>query len=94
MDTTMIKAEHLNFGYGKNKQVFNDFNLEINKGEIVGLLGKNGTGKSTLLYIICGLLKPMDLIRKEEAEIIPFLPMIPIRNFGKPSLLSGGSCRS
>ena len=58
MDTTMIKAEHLTFGYGKNKQVFNDFNLEIEKGEIVGLLGKNGTGKSTLLYIICGLLKP------------------------------------
>lgn len=58
MDTTMIKAEHLTFGYGKNKQVFNDFNLEIEKGKIVGLLGKNGTGKSTLLYIICGLLKP------------------------------------
>lgn len=54
----MIKAEHLTFGYGKNKQVFNDFNLEIEKGKIVGLLGKNGTGKSTLLYIICGLLKP------------------------------------
>ena len=52
----MIKAEHLTFGYGKNKQVFDDFNLEIEKGEIVGLLGKNGTGKSTLLYIICGLL--------------------------------------
>lgn len=58
MDTTMIKAEHLCFGYGKNKQVFNDFNLEIEKGKIIGLLGKNGTGKSTLLYIICGLLKP------------------------------------
>lgn len=58
MSTTMIKAEHLTFGYGKNKQVFNDFNLEIEKGKIVGLLGKNGTGKSTLLYIICGLLKP------------------------------------
>ena len=58
MDTTMIKAEHLSFGYWKNKQVFNDFNLEIEKGEIIGLLGKNGTGKSTLLYIICGLLKP------------------------------------
>ena len=54
MDTSMIKAEHLTFGYGKNKQVFNDFNLEIEKGKIVGLLGKNGTGKSTLLYIICG----------------------------------------
>ena len=52
MDTTMIKAEHLCFGYGKNKQVFNDFNLEIEKGKIIGLLGKNGTGKSTLLYII------------------------------------------
>lgn len=58
MDTSMIIAEHLTFGYGKNKQVFNDFNLEIEKGKIVGLLGKNGTGKSTLLYIICGLLKP------------------------------------
>ena len=34
------------------------FSLEINEGGIYGLLGKNGTGKSTLLYLIMGLLRP------------------------------------
>ena len=38
--------------------VFNDFTMQLNANNIYGLLGKNGTGKSTLLYIISGLLHP------------------------------------
>jgi energy-coupling factor transport system ATP-binding protein len=37
----------------------NKLNLEINKGEILGLVGPNGSGKSTLLYLMHGLLKPV-----------------------------------
>ncbi|HXL72253.1 MAG TPA: ABC transporter ATP-binding protein, partial [bacterium] len=37
---------------------FNEINLSISKGELVGFLGPNGAGKSTLLRLMMGLLKP------------------------------------
>jgi len=40
------------------KEILKQFNLEINDGEILGLLGENGAGKSTLLRIISTMLKP------------------------------------
>lgn len=52
----MIEIKNLSFSYGKKKQsVFNDFSLTLDKGSVYGLLGKNGTGKSTLLYLMTGL---------------------------------------
>lgn len=54
----MIQIDHLDFGYpGSKRQVFSDFNLTLHESNIYGLLGKNGTGKSTLLYLLCGLLR-------------------------------------
>ena len=35
-----------------------DVNLEIGSGKIVGLLGPNGSGKTTMIKILCGLLRP------------------------------------
>ena len=55
----MIQVNRISFGYGKQKDsVFKDFSLEFEPGKIYGLLGKNGTGKSTLLYLIAGMLRP------------------------------------
>ena len=55
----MIEVKNLFFSYGKRKQkVFDDFSLALDKGSVYGLLGKNGTGKSTLLYLMTGLLRP------------------------------------
>ena len=55
----MIEVKNLSFSYGKKKQnVFHDFSLTLDKGSVYGLLGKNGTGKSTLLYLLTGLLRP------------------------------------
>ena len=53
---TMITIEDLTFAYGKKNPVLQDFSLDFQRGNIYGLLGKNGTGKSTLLYLIMGLL--------------------------------------
>ena len=54
----MLKIQDVTFAYKKNNPVLDRFTLEINEGGIYGLLGKNGTGKSTLLYLISGLLRP------------------------------------
>lgn len=53
----MIAIQNLHFAY-KKKKVFNGLNLSLQAGHIYGLLGKNGTGKSTLLRNIAGLLFP------------------------------------
>lgn len=55
----MIQIKNINFKYaGQKDHVFNDFSLSLEQNRIYGLLGKNGTGKSTLLYLISGLLRP------------------------------------
>ena len=55
----MIDIQNINFKYaGSKEQIFSDFSLQLNENNIYGLLGKNGTGKSTLLYLISGLLHP------------------------------------
>lgn len=49
-----IKIESLTFGYGE-KDIFNNYNLELKKGKIYALTGHNGAGKSTLISLILGL---------------------------------------
>ena len=59
MNTRMIEVENLSFSYGRRKsKVLEDFSMKLDKGSGYGLLGKNGTGKSTLLYLMAGLLRP------------------------------------
>lgn len=53
----MITFDKVSFGY-KKKQIFKDFSFSIEKGKVCGLLGKNGAGKSTMLYLMAGLLVP------------------------------------
>ena len=53
----MINIQNIKFAYSK-EVVLDDFSLQFDKGGIYGLLGKNGTGKSTLLYLMMGLLRP------------------------------------
>ena len=50
-----LKIENISFQYDQNQVLFDDANLQIKFGEIVGIEGKSGTGKSTLINIICGL---------------------------------------
>lgn len=59
MKTYMMEIKELKFSYGfKKPDIFSDFSLTLKPGAVYGLLGKNGTGKSTLLYLMCGLLRP------------------------------------
>lgn len=54
----MISIQNVKFGYRSHQEVLDDFSLDFAKSSIYGLLGKNGTGKSTLLYLMMGLLRP------------------------------------
>ena len=54
----MISIQNIKFGYNNHQAVLDGFSLEFSQGGIYGLLGKNGTGKSTLLYLMMGLLRP------------------------------------
>ena len=65
----MIDIQNLHFAYRK-KPVFTGLSLQLQPGHIYGLLGKNGTGKSTLLRNIAGLLFP----DKGKIEVLGFNP--------------------
>tara|TARA_Y100001968_G_C19411354_1_gene746475 strand:- start:420 stop:2114 length:1695 start_codon:yes stop_codon:yes gene_type:complete len=56
-----IKFSSISYKYNNNtKYILKDLNLEIKKGERIGLIGKTGCGKSTLIDLLMGLLEPTD----------------------------------
>lgn len=78
---SLLKISNLSKSYG-DKEVLKNINLEIEEGKIIGLLGKNGTGKSTLIKLINDLLVPDSgnvlvndkEIGVESKKIISYLP--------------------
>ena len=66
----MIEIKNLCFGYKKSKNVLENVNLNLKKGCIHGLFGKNGVGKTTLLKLIGGLQFP----DKGEVKVGKFTP--------------------
>ncbi|HZM10768.1 MAG TPA: ABC transporter ATP-binding protein [Candidatus Limnocylindrales bacterium] len=71
-----IDVRDLNKHFG-DKQVVNNVSMQVRKGEIFGFLGPNGSGKTTTIRMMCGLLKPDSVsgtclgfdIRRDSAEI-------------------------
>lgn len=53
----IIDCQHLSHSYGK-RQIYNDLSFSVPRGRILGLLGKNGTGKTTIINILSGYLAP------------------------------------
>ncbi len=54
----MLQVKDLNIGY-EQKEILSGLNFTISKGELIGLVGSNGIGKSTLLKTIIGSLNPL-----------------------------------
>ena len=82
-DSTMIATEHLGFAYG-DVLVLEDVSLTVASGEFLGLVGPNAGGKSTLLKLILGLLKPqqgqvrvLGLAPKRTRHRIGYVPQYP-----------------
>ena len=69
---TVLNIQHLYKAFGSNK-VLVDFNMEVNKGESVVVLGKSGSGKSVLIKCIIGLLKAdegiIELLGKNVSDL-------------------------
>ena len=79
---SLITIEHLTKSYTE-RLLFDDTALSINEGEKVGLIGINGTGKSTLLKIVAGLEEPDDgsVVRRRNLYV-RYLPQIPVFTAG------------
>ena len=79
----IIKIRNLNFSYDK-QVVLEDINLDYSSDEFLAIIGPNGGGKSTLLKLILGLLKPQSgeikLFGKEPSEVSKFIGYVP-QNF-------------
>ncbi|HHI78703.1 MAG TPA: ABC-F family ATP-binding cassette domain-containing protein [Planctomycetes bacterium] len=64
---TVLEVEQLRFGYDKDKPLFQNLHFRIQHGERVGIVGRNGIGKSSLLSLIAGRLSP-DAGKIEKAK--------------------------
>ena len=92
-DSHIISISDLYVGYRKGREnisLLEGINVHIHKGELIAILGRNGTGKSTLLRTICGLQEPIsgkiiiqgipirDLSLIERAKKVSFVSTEPI----------------
>lgn len=72
----LLEITDLSKSYGK-KTILKDINLQCKIGEIIGVFGRNGTGKSTLLKCIFGTVKADSILIKINSEIISQKDIIP-----------------
>ena len=66
----MIQLQNVDFHYKKRTPLFRELNLAIPAGNIYGLLGKNGAGKTSLLKLIGGLIFP----KSGDIKVMGFNP--------------------
>lgn len=59
-DEVLIDVKNIRYSYGENHPLFADINFKVYKGEILGLVGENGVGKSTLANLLSGFTKIQD----------------------------------
>lgn len=69
-----LHVEHLRKSYRK-KTVIRDFSMELERGEVVALLGPNGSGKTTTFYAIAGLVSPEGGTVRVDGKDVTALPM-------------------
>ncbi len=69
-----LRIEHLRKSYRK-KTVIRDFSMELNRGEVVALLGPNASGKTTTFYAVAGLVMPEGGTVTIDGKNVTTLPM-------------------
>ena len=88
MHDIIIQAVKLKFAYHPDKIILEDLNLNVRHGDFLGLIGANGSGKTTILKLLSGFLRPahgkvllkeheiMSLSSRERARILAVVPQI------------------
>jgi branched-chain amino acid transport system ATP-binding protein len=77
----LFEAQHLSKTFGGLTAV-RDFNLSINKGELIGLIGPNGAGKTTVFNLMTGIIKPTSGSVRLEGRDITALPAYEVSKLG------------
>lgn len=57
---TSIEFQNIGFGYNKEQTVLENFNLKVKSKQQIALVGRTGSGKSTIVNLICGFYKPTE----------------------------------
>lgn len=71
----MLVAKDISFSYEKGKTIIENFSYHFNKGESYVITGENGKGKTTLLKILLGIIKPdTGSVEKDEENIVGYVP--------------------
>lgn len=76
---TLFEVKHLAFGYNESDKLFHGLSFAVNKNDRIGIIGKNGKGKSTLLNNISGDLSPLE-------GKISFHPSVKVGHFGQTNI--------
>lgn len=81
-----LQVKNLGFAYKKDRQVLQDISFSVGQGEILGILGTNGTGKTTLLKCVNSILRPQagsicfgerDILQLQQTEIAKIIAYVP-----------------
>lgn len=82
----MLKINNISFSYGNNKKILDDISLDVNQGDVLGILGINGAGKTTFIKCINNIFAPdsgtvmvngkeiRSMTPKEIAQLIAYVP--------------------
>ena len=74
----LVSAEHLSINFG-SRQLLQDVNFYLNEGDKVGVIGINGTGKSTFLKVLSGGIRPDEgRVQRDPNVQISYLPQNPV----------------
>ena len=71
---SIISFENINLSYG-NRLILDNINFKINEGQVFGMLGPNGVGKSTIFNLITGLISPQNGKIKIEGHDVTKYPI-------------------
>lgn len=86
-DKPILQLKDISFSYSKSRFI-EGLNLNVHEAEFIGLLGANGSGKSSILKLLCGILKPhsgavhlwgkpiVSFKNKDRAKLISYLPQV------------------
>ena len=75
----LLEVKDVSFGYEKSNILFKDITFALSKGETLGIIGKNGKGKSTLLNVLAGELKQL-------TGTVDFHPSCEFGHFGQTNI--------